>query len=207
MGPHLTNTGKIKAFKLITTAGAYWRGDEKNKMLQRIYGTAFATKDDLKAHLERLEEAKKRDHRRLGKELDLFSTSEDIGAGLVLWHPKGSVIRSSIEEFWRKQHEKNDYGIIYTPHIALTELWKTSGHWDFYQENLFSPMDVEGRDYIVRPMNCPFHIEIYKSKLRSYRELPIRYAELGTVYRYERSGVLHGCSACGVLPRTTPISS
>ena len=191
-GPHLPSTGSIKAFKLTSSAGAYWRGSEKNKMLQRIYGTAFATKDKLKEHLARLEEAKKRDHRKLGKELDLFSTSEDIGAGLALWHPKGSAIRSSIENFWRSEHEKNDYGIVYTPHIALTELWKKSGHWDFYQESLFSPMDVDGRDYIVKPMNCPFHIEIYKSKLRSYRELPVRYAELGTVYRYERSGVLHG---------------
>ena len=191
-GPHLPGTGRIKAFKLLSSAGAYWRGDEKNTMLQRIYGTAFADKDALKNHLERLEEAKKRDHRKIGKELDLFSTSEDIGAGLVLWHPKGAQIRTTIEDFWREEHRKSGYSQVFTPHIALADLWKKSGHWDFYRESLFSPMDVDGRDYIVRPMNCPFHIDIYKTKLRSYRELPIKYAELGTVYRYERSGVLHG---------------
>ncbi|MEE9543530.1 MAG: threonine--tRNA ligase, partial [Thermodesulfobacteriota bacterium] len=191
-GPHLPGTGRIKAFKLLSSAGAYWRGDEKNPMLQRIYGTAFATKDALKEHLSKLEEAKNRDHRKIGKELDLFSTSEDIGAGLVLWHPKGAQIRTTIEDFWRKEHLKHDYALVYTPHIALADLWKKSGHWDFYQESLFSPMDVDGRDYIVRPMNCPFHIDIYKTGLRSYRDLPIKYAELGTVYRYERSGVLHG---------------
>ena len=191
-GPHLPSTGRVKAFKLIGSAGAYWRGDEKNPMLQRIYGTAFPDKKLMDAHLKRLEEAKKRDHRRLGKELDLFSTSDDIGSGLVLWHPKGSTIRNIIEDFWKKGHVRNDYSLIHTPHIAKLDLWKKSGHWDFYRENLYSPMDVEGLDYIVRPMNCPFHIEIYKSRLRSYRDLPIRYAELGTVYRYERSGVLHG---------------
>ncbi|MCK4739815.1 MAG: threonine--tRNA ligase, partial [Deltaproteobacteria bacterium] len=191
-GPHLAGTGSVKAFKLTTIAGAYWRGDENNKMLQRIYGTAFPDKKDLKAHLKRIEEAKERDHRKLGKELDLFSTTDDIGAGLVLWHPNGSIIRGVIEDFWRKEHAKNDYSIIHTPHVAKVDMWKKSGHWDFYQENLFSPMDVDGQDYIVKPMNCPFHIEIYKSQLRSYRDLPIRYAELGTVYRYERSGVLHG---------------
>jgi threonyl-tRNA synthetase len=191
-GPHLHSTRRIKAFKLLSSAGAYWRGDEKNKMLQRIYGTAYPTKDALKAHLERLEEAKKRDHRKLGKELDLFSTEEDIGAGLVLWHPKGATIRTTIEDFWRKEHVRSGYELVYTPHMALTDLWKTSGHWEFYRENLFSPMDVEGRSYIIKPMNCPFHIRIYKNRLRSYRDLPIKYAELGTVYRYERSGVLHG---------------
>lgn len=191
-GPHLPNTGKISSFKLTSSAGAYWRGDENNKMLQRIYGTAFGDKKELKAHLNRLEEAKKRDHRRLGKELDLFSTSEDIGSGLILWHPKGARIRSLIEDFWKAEHFKGGYSLINTPHVAKVDLWKKSGHWDFYQENLFSPMDVDGQDYIVKPMNCPFHIEIYKNSLRSYRELPIRYAELGTVYRYERSGVLHG---------------
>lgn len=191
-GPHIPSTGYIKAFKLTGAAGAYWRGDEKRKMLQRVYGTAFANKEDLKAYLERLEEARKRDHRKLGKELDLFSTSEHIGAGLVLWHPNGSVVRGVIEDFWKAEHAKADYSIIYTPHIAQAGLWKTSGHWEFYRENLFSPMDVEGQDYIVKPMNCPFHINIYKSQLRSYRDLPIRYAELGTVYRYERSGALHG---------------
>jgi len=191
-GPHLPSTGYIKAFKLTSSAGAYWRGDESNKMLQRVYGTAFASKADLKAYLKRMEEAKKRDHRRIGKELDLYSTSPDVGAGLVLWHPKGSVVRGVIEDFWRANHRKHGYDIIYSPHVASVELWKTSGHWDFYRENLFSPMDVEGQEYIVKPMNCPFHIQVFKSRLRSYRELPVRYAELGTVYRYERSGVLHG---------------
>lgn len=191
-GPHLPSTGWIKAFKLTGAAGAYWRGDEKRKMLQRVYGTAFARKEDLKEHLERLEEAKRRDHRKLGKELDLFSTGEDIGSGLVLWHPNGATVRRLIEDFWKAEHVKADYSIIYTPHIAQVGLWKTSGHWDFYRESLFSPMDVEGQDYIVKPMNCPFHINIYKSQLRSYRDLPMRYAELGTVYRYERSGALHG---------------
>jgi len=191
-GPHLPSTGRIKAFKLMGTAGAYWRGSEKNAMLTRIYGTAFASKADLKAHLARIEEARKRDHRRLGRELDLFSTSEEIGAGLALWHPDGATLRNTIEDFWRREHARNGYKLIFTPHIARVELWKTSGHWDFYRESLFSPMDVDGQDYIVKPMNCPFHIQIYKSRLRSYRDLPIRYAELGTVYRYERSGVLHG---------------
>jgi len=191
-GPHIPSTGYIKAFKLTGIAGAYWRGDEKRKMLQRIYGTAFADKKALKAHLKLMEEAKKRDHRRLGKELDLFSTNPDVGAGLVLWHPKGAVVRGIIEDFWRAKHRANGYDIVYSPHVASVELWKTSGHWDFYRENLFSPMDVEGQEYIVKPMNCPFHIQVYKSRLRSYRDLPIRYAELGTVYRYERSGVLHG---------------
>ncbi len=191
-GPHLPSTGYIQAFKLTGAAGAYWRGDEKNRMLQRIYATAWGTKAELKEHLRRLEEAKKRDHRKLGRELDLFSTSEDIGSGLVLWHPKGATVRGIIEDFWRSEHRRSGYDIIYTPHLARVDLWKTSGHWDFYQENLFSPMDLDGQEYIVRPMNCPFHIEIYKSHLRSYRDLPIRYAELGTVYRYERSGVLHG---------------
>jgi threonyl-tRNA synthetase len=191
-GPHLPSTGYIKAFKLLGIAGAYWRGSEKNKMLQRVYGTAFASREALKEHLRLVEEAKKRDHRRLGKELDLFSINEDIGSGLVLWHPKGSVVRRIIEDFWKAEHAKSGYSIVYTPHIAMLDIWKTSGHWDFYRENLFSPMDVEGRDYIVKPMNCPFHIQVFKSQLRSYRDLPIRYAELGTVYRYERSGVMHG---------------
>ncbi len=191
-GPHLPSTGWIKAVKLTGSAGAYWRGSEKNKMLQRIYGTAFPTKAGLDEHLSRIEEAKKRDHRKLGRELDLFSTNEEIGAGLVLWHPNGATVRRIIEDFWKAEHAKGGYQIIYTPHIASVGLWKTSGHWDFYRENLFSPMDVEGQDFIVKPMNCPFHIQIYKSRLRSYRDLPVRYAELGTVYRYERSGVLHG---------------
>ncbi len=191
-GPHIPSTGYIKAFKLTGIAGAYWRGDEHNKMLQRIYGTAFASRDALKKYLKLLEEARKRDHRRLGKDLDLYSISQDVGPGLVLWHPKGAAVRGIIEDFWRGEHRKHGYDIIYSPHVASIELWKTSGHWDFYRENLFSPMDVEGQDYIVKPMNCPFHIQVYKSRLRSYRDLPIRYAELGTVYRYERSGVLHG---------------
>lgn len=191
-GPHLPSTGWIKAFKLIGSAGAYWRGSEKNKMLQRIYGTAFPAKESLDEHLKRIEEAKSRDHRKLGKELDLFSTSDEIGPGLILWHPAGATVRRLIEDFWKQEHVKNGYDIVYTPHMAFLDLWKKSGHWDFYRENLFSPMDVEGQGYIVKPMNCPFHIQIYKSRLRSYRDLPVRYAELGTVYRYERSGVLHG---------------
>lgn len=191
-GPHLPSTGWIKAFKLLSIAGAYWRGSEENKMLQRIYGAAFLTKKELDDYLYRIEEAKKRDHRKLGKELDLFSINDDIGSGLVCWHPNGAIIRSIIEDFWKKEHYRHGYQIIYTPHIAKVDLWKTSGHWDFYKENLYSPMDIEGQDFIVKPMNCPFHIQIYKSKLRSYRDLPVRYAELGTVYRFERSGVLHG---------------
>ncbi|MGO9377855.1 MAG: threonine--tRNA ligase [Dissulfurispiraceae bacterium] len=191
-GPHLARTSKVKAFKLLSVAGAYWRGDEKNKMLQRIYGTAFTTKDELKAYLELLEEIKKRDHRKLGRELDLFSISEEIGSGLILWHPNGALIRKTIEDFWRNEHLKADYKLLFTPHIARLNLWKTSGHLDYYSENMYSPMDIEGVEYELKPMNCPFHISIFKSDLRSYRELPIRYAELGTVYRYERSGVLHG---------------
>jgi len=191
-GPHLPSTGYIKAFKLLNIAGAYWRGNENNKMLQRIYGTAFSNKNELEKYLKFLEEIKKRDHRRLGKELDLFSINDEIGAGLVLWHPDGAIIRKCIEDFWVEEHLKVDYNILYTPHIAKLNLWKKSGHWDFYRENMYSPMDIEGINYELKPMNCPFHIAIYKSNLRSYRELPIRYAELGTVYRYERSGVLHG---------------
>ena len=191
-GPHLEHTKRVKAFKLLSVAGAYWRGDEKNKMLQRIYGTAFLTKDDLNKHLDFLEEVKKRDHRRLGKELDLFSLNEDIGPGLVLWHPRGATIRRIIENFWTDEHVKAGYQILYTPHMAKLDLWKKTGHLDFYKENMYSPMEVEGQDYEIKPMNCPFHVAIFKSHLRSYRELPLRYAELGTVYRYERSGVLHG---------------
>lgn len=191
-GPHLASTGKIAAFKLLSVAGAYWRGDEKNKMLQRIYGTAFNNTKDLKKYLDFLEEVKKRDHRRLGKELDLFSINDEIGSGLVLWHPNGAIIRKTIEDFWRNEHQKADYKLLYTPHIAKLELWKRSGHLDFYRENMYSPMEIEGVDYELKPMNCPFHLSVYKSSLRSYRSLPIRYAELGTVYRYERSGVLHG---------------
>ena len=191
-GPHVSSTSRVGAFRLINIAGAYWRGDETRPMLQRIYGVAFETEAELEAYLARLEEATKRDHRRLGKELDLFSIHDEAGAGLVLWHPKGALIRQLIEDFWREEHRKRGYEIVYTPHIAKLNLWKTSGHWDFYRENLYSPIDIEGQQYIIKPMNCLGHILIYKTKLRSYRELPIRYAELGTVYRYERSGVLHG---------------
>jgi threonyl-tRNA synthetase len=191
-GPHLESTGKVKAFKLLSVAGAYWRGDEKNKMLQRIYGVSFFTEEELDNYLGFLEEVKKRDHRRLGKELDLFSINEEIGAGLVLWHPRGATIRRVIEEFWLKEHTKANYQILYTPHIARLDLWKKTGHVDFYRENMYSPMEIEGLEYEIKPMNCPFHVSVYKSHLRSYRDLPMRYAELGTVYRYERSGVLHG---------------
>lgn len=191
-GPHVPSTGAVKAFKLLSIAGAYWRGDEKNKMLQRVYGVSFDRENDLKEYLAFLEEVKKRDHRRLGKELDLFSINDDIGPGLVLWHPNGAVIRRAIEDFWRDEHARADYKILFSPHIAKLNLWQKSGHWDFYRENMYSPMEIEGLEYELKPMNCPFHIQVYKSNLRSYRELPIRYAELGTVYRYERSGVLHG---------------
>jgi len=193
-GPHVSSTREIKAFKLTNIAGAYWRGDEHCPMLQRIYGVAFDTKKTLDEHLKNLEEAARRDHRKLGKELDLFSIQDEAGPGLVLWHPKGAIIRRTIEDFWKDEHVKRGYDIVYTPHIARIDLWKTSGHLEFYQDYLYSPMDVEGQKYILKPMNCLGHILIYKTRLRSYRELPIRYAELGTVYRYERSGVLHGLS-------------
>ncbi len=191
-GPHVASTGIIRAFKLLSIAGAYWRGNEKNKMLQRIYGTAFSDEKDLKDYLNFLEEVKKRDHRKLGKELDLFSISDDIGPGLILWHPNGAIIRKTMEDFWRDEHLKADYKILYSPHIAKLNLWQKSGHLEFYRENMYSPMEIENIEYELKPMNCPFHIGVYKSSLRSYREFPIRYAELGTVYRYERSGVLHG---------------
>ena len=191
-GPHVESTGRIKAFKLLSIAGAYWRGDERNPMLQRIYGTAFFAAKDLADHLARLEEARKRDHRKLGKELDLFSIDETIGGGLVLWHPKGARVRYLAEELWRQEHFAHGYELVGSPHVAREALWKTSGHLSFYKENMFAGMDVEGQQYLVKPMNCPFHVTIYRHGLRSYRELPLRYAELGTVYRYERSGVLHG---------------
>ena len=191
-GPHIETTGQVTAFKLLSIAGAYWRGNEKNKMLQRIYGTSFTDKKALKDYLDFLEEVKKRDHRKLGKDLDLFSTSDEIGAGLIVWHPNGALIRRAIEDFWLKEHYKAGYKVLYSPHIAKLNLWATSGHLDFYRENMYSPMEIEGIDYEIKPMNCPFHIHVYKHALRSYKELPIRYAELGTVYRYERSGVLHG---------------
>jgi len=193
-GPHVSATGEVKAFKLVSIAGAYWRGDEHRPMLQRIYGVAFDTEKILDEHLQRLEEAARRDHRKLGRELDLFSIQDEFGPGLVLWHPKGAIIRRAIEDFWKDEHVKRDYEIVYTPHLARMDLWRTSGHLDFYQDYLYRPMDVEGQKYIVKPMNCLGHILIYKTRLRSYRDLPIRYAELGTVYRYERSGVLHGLS-------------
>jgi threonyl-tRNA synthetase len=192
-GPHLPSTGKIgKNFKLLSVAGAYWHGDEKNKMLQRLYATAYPDKKMLQEHLFRVEEAKKRDHRKLGRELDLFSIQEEIGGGLILWHPRGAVIRNVIETFWKEEHFKNGYQLVYTPHVARLNLWERSGHTSFYQENMFQPMAVEEVQYQLKPMNCPFHIIIYNSQLHSYRDLPLRYAELGTVYRYERSGVLHG---------------
>jgi len=191
-GPHLPTTGKIKAFHLTHVAGAYWRGDETKAMLSRIYGIAFADQESLDSHLENLEEAKKRDHRKLGRELDLFSIQEDLGPGLILWHPKGGTIRTIIEDFWRQEHYKAGYEIVYSPHIGRAKLWQTSGHLDYYQENMYSPMDIEGQEFFIKPMNCPFHIMIYRSRIRSYRELPLRWAEMGTVYRFERSGVLHG---------------
>jgi threonyl-tRNA synthetase len=191
-GPHIPSTGKLGAFKLLSIAGAYWRGDEKNKMLQRIYGVSFPAKKMLDEHLKKLEMAKQRDHRTLGKALDLFSITDEVGPGLVLWHPKGALIRNLIENFWREAHLKNGYDIVYTPHIARQDLWQISGHLDFYKENMFGAMEIEGHKYQLKPMNCPFHIHIYKNKRRSYRDLPFRWAELGTVYRFERSGVLHG---------------
>ncbi|WP_447600026.1 threonine--tRNA ligase [Nitrospira sp. Nam80] len=191
-GPHLPATGHVGAFKLLSTGGAYWRGDERNPMLQRIYGTSFPTQRELDAHLAKLEEIKRRDHRKLGKELDLITIQDDIGPGLVLWHPKGALVRLLIENFWREQHLKDGYELVYSPHVARLDLWKTSGHVDYYRDNMFATMKLEGSEYQLKPMNCPFHIMIYKSHLRSYRDLPIRYGELGTVYRYERTGVLHG---------------
>jgi len=191
-GPHVASTDEIKAFKLTHIAGAYWRGDEKRPMLQRIYGVAFDSQTDLETHLAQLAEAARRDHRKLGRELDLYSIHEEIGPGLICWHPKGAVVRQIIEDFWKAEHRKQGYDIVYTPHVAKIDLWKTSGHWDFYRNYLYSPMEVEEQQYILKPMNCLGHIMIYQSQIRSYRDLPIRYAELGTVYRYERAGVLYG---------------
>src|SRR5215216_5577115 len=191
-GPHVPSTAEIGPFKLLSIAGAYWRGDEKRPMLQRIYGTAWPTQDELDAHLARLEEAQRRDHRRLGRELDLFSVNEEIGAGLILWHPKGALIRFLIEQFEQTEQLARGYDLVYTPHIASERIYKTSGHLETYRENMYSPMSIEEVDYYLKPMNCPGHIMIYKSQVRSYRDLPIRLAELGTVYRYERSGTLHG---------------
>lgn len=193
-GPHVQNSSEINpsAVKLMNVAGAYWRGDEKRPMLQRIYGTAWNTPDELRNHLWRIEEAKKRDHRKIGHDLDLFSVVDDVGAGLILWHPKGGKIRKIVENFWSEEHEANGYEFVYTPHIGKAQLWETSGHLGFYKENMYAPVDIEGQQYFLKPMNCPFHVYIYKNAIRSYRELPLRYAEEGTVYRYERSGVLHG---------------
>lgn len=193
-GPHVERTRQINedAIKLLNVAGAYWRGDEKRPMLQRIYGTAWQTADELENYLWKLEEARKRDHRRLGRELDLFSVSDEVGPGLILWHPKGGKIRKLAEDFCRAEHEKGGYEFVFSPHIGKAQLWETSGHLDWYRENMYSPLDIEGQQYFLKPMNCPFHIQIYKSRIRSYRDLPLRFAEWGTVYRYERSGVLHG---------------
>lgn len=193
-GPHVDSTAQIdpNAIKLLHVAGAYWRGDEKRPMLQRIYGTVWNSADELKDYLWRIEEAKKRDHRKIGQELDLFSSNDEIGAGLILWHPKGAKIRKLIENFWSTEHEANDYDFVYTPHIGKSQLWETSGHLGFYKENMYSPVEIDGQQYFLKPMNCPFHLHIYKTSLRSYRDLPLRFAEEGTVYRYERSGVMHG---------------
>jgi threonyl-tRNA synthetase len=191
-GPHVASTGDIKAIKLLSAAGAYWRGDEHRPMLQRIYGTAFETEEELESYLKKIEEAAKRDHRKLGKALDLFSIHEEAGAGLIYWHPKGAAIRNIIEDFWRSEHFKRGYDLVYSPHIAKIDLWRTSGHLEFYRDSMYPPMDVEGQGYLIKPMNCPAHILMYKTQLRSYRQLPLRWAELGTVYRWERSGVLHG---------------
>ncbi|MBP9837853.1 MAG: threonine--tRNA ligase [Proteobacteria bacterium] len=192
-GPHVRFTNQVKYFKLVDFAGAYWRGDEKRKMMQRIYGTAFLKKEDLEEYLWQIEEAKKRDHRKLGKELDLFSTNPDtVGGGLVLWHPKGGLVRHLIEEHCKDQHLKGGYDFVYTPHIGKSCLWETSGHLGFYKDSMYAPIEIDGQEYYLKPMNCPFHVQIFKSSVRSYRDLPLRFAEWGTVYRFERSGVLHG---------------
>ena len=191
-GPHLPSTGRIKAIKLLNASGAYWRGDENNKMLQRIYGISFPGKKELQAYLDKLEEAKRRDHRTLGVQLDLYSINDNVGPGLVLWHPKGMRIRHEIESFWHSAHFDGGYELVGSPHIGRSSLWNTSGHLDFFRENMYAPMDIDGQEYFAKPMNCPFHSMIYKSRRRSYRELPLRWAEMGTVYRYEPAGVLHG---------------
>ena len=192
-GPHLPNTSYVKHFKILSVAGAYWHGDEKNKMLQRLYAVSFKTKEEVDKYLENIKEAKERDHRKIGKELDLFSIFPEAGPGLIFWKPAGAFMRNKIEDLWKKTHLENGYDLLYTPHVAKRHLWETSGHYEFYKENLFPDMEFpEGEHYLIKPMNCPFHILVFKEKLRSYKELPIRYAELGTVYRYEKSGVLHG---------------
>ncbi|MFH2138907.1 MAG: threonine--tRNA ligase [Candidatus Omnitrophota bacterium] len=190
-GPHIESTGQIKAFKLLSIAGAYWRGDERKAMLQRIYGTCFASKDELKDYLKRLEEAKKRDHRKLGPELGFFEMSPVMGAGLVLYHPKGALVRTLIEDYEKKEHAKRGYQMIISPHVLKSDIWVRSGHYDYYKDNMYI-FDIEGQEYAIKPMNCPGHILVYESKIRSYRDLPLRYFELGTVYRHEKSGVLHG---------------
>ena len=191
-GPHVDSTGDIIAFKLLNVAGAYWRGDESNVMLQRIYGTAWESKEALDGHLNKLEEARKRDHRTLGNDLALFSIHEEIGPGLILWHPKGSRVRNIFEDYWKEQHYSRGYDLIYTPNIGRANLWETSGHLDFFRENMFAASENDGQEYFLKPMNCPFHIMYYKSSLRSYRDLPMKVGELGTVYRHERGGTLHG---------------
>ena len=191
-GPHVEHTGQIGAVKLLSLAGSYFRGNEKNPMLQRIYGTAFESKEALQEYLTRIEEAKKRDHRKIGAEMELFSTHEEIGPGLVCWHPMGARIRHVLETFWKEAHYEHGYELMYTPHVGPALLWQTSGHLDFYREGMYANMEIDGDPYYVKPMNCPFHIMIYKTRPRSYRELPARWAELGTVYRYEKAGVLHG---------------
>ena len=191
-GPHVESTGRIPVFKLLSVAGAYWRGDEARPMLQRIYGTAFESQEALDEHLERLEEARRRDHRLLGREMDLFSIHEETGPGLIIWHPKGARIRGIIEDFWKREHYRSGYDLVYTPHIGRSALWQTSGHLDYFKENMYGAMETDGQEYYLKPMNCPFHILYYKTGLRSYRDLPMRIGELGSVYRYERGGVLHG---------------
>ncbi|MBL7165262.1 MAG: threonine--tRNA ligase [Dehalococcoidales bacterium] len=191
-GPHVASSGKVGAFKLTGIAGAYWRGSERNPMLQRIYGTAWPTAGELEEHLKHLEELETRDHRRLNRQLNLYISPEEVGGGLIIYGPRAGRIRTLVEDFWRKEHYANGYELLYTPHIGRSTLWETSGHLDFYQENMYSPMDIEGQEYYLKPMNCPFHILFYKSRIRSYRDLPLRWAELGTVYRYEKSGVLLG---------------
>lgn len=191
-GPHVAHAGEIAAFKILSVAGSYFRGLETNPMLQRIYGTVANSKKELEDYLKRLEEAHRRDHRKLGRDLDLFSAHDEIGPGLILWHPKGALIRSLIEDFWRREHLREGYELLYTPHLGRALLWTTSGHLDFYRESMYAPMAIDDQEYFIKPMNCPFHIMVYKTHLRSYRELPLRWAELGTVYRYEKTGVLHG---------------
>ena len=191
-GPHVPATGRIRAFKLLRSSGAYWRGDEHKPMLQRIYGTAWESKDALNAYLHRLEEAERRDHRRVGRELDLYSWPEEVGPGLAIWHPKGAVVRKTLEDLSRAMHHERGYEPVYSPHIGKRTLWATSGHLDFYKESMYPAMRVEGAEYFLKPMNCPFHVLVFRSRTRSYRELPVRFSELGTVYRYERSGTVHG---------------